>query len=91
MIRAVIKSHAAKERTGRHTGGGGILACILLALSYGASIVPVEAQQAKPTEYDVKAAYLSNFGRFVEWPAATETSPGTSDPAEPFNICVLGA
>jgi hypothetical protein len=38
----------------------------------------------KPTEYEVEAAYLSNFGRFVEWPQ----KPGTN--ADPFNICVYG-
>lgn len=42
----------------------------------------LEAQAAKPTEYEVQAAYLSNFGRFVEWPAAA--------PKDQFNVCVLG-
>jgi YfiR/HmsC-like len=40
--------------------------------------------QSSPTEYQVKAAYLYNFGKFVEWPAK-DTSSETS-----FNICVLG-
>lgn len=43
------------------------------------------AQPAKPSEYQVKAAYLLNFGKFVEWPA----KPGAA-PDEPFQICVLG-
>jgi hypothetical protein len=43
-------------------------------------------QTAKPTEYQVKAAYLANFVKFVEWPAGAIASPD-----EPFNICVLGA
>ena len=42
------------------------------------------AQQANPTEYQVKAAYLYNFGKFVDWPAKVAA---TSDF---FNICVLG-
>jgi len=42
------------------------------------------AQKAKPSEYQVKAAYLSNFGRFVEWPA--EVTAGDA----PFYVCVLG-
>ncbi len=42
------------------------------------------AQSSRPTEYEVKAAYLANFGRFVEWPAAREPAP------ESFNVCVLG-
>lgn len=36
-------------------------------------------------EYEVKAAFLLNFARFVEWPSLGETSPGA-----PFTICILG-
>jgi hypothetical protein len=43
------------------------------------------AQRPKPSDYDVKAAYLYNFGRFVEWPGKVETSQGGS-----FRVCVLG-
>lgn len=44
----------------------------------------VNAQKSNPTEYEVKAAYLFNFGRFVEWPARVTTA------GEVFSICVLG-
>ena len=44
----------------------------------------LHAQAPKPTEYEVEAAYLSNFGRFVEWPAR----PGAAN--DPFYVCVLG-
>lgn len=43
----------------------------------------MRAQQPKPQEYQVKAVYLYNFGRFIVWP----TSP--VDQA-PFTICILG-
>jgi len=43
------------------------------------------AQQPKPSEYQVKAAYLYNFGRFVKWPARTATGKDDS-----FAVCVLG-
>jgi hypothetical protein len=45
----------------------------------------LDAQQPKAGEYEVKSAYLLNFGRFVEW-------PGQPAPAEnqPFAVCVLG-
>jgi hypothetical protein len=36
------------------------------------------AQESPPTEYQIKAAFLFNFAKFVEWPApafAEETSP----------------
>jgi hypothetical protein len=45
----------------------------------------VSAQQAKPKEYEVKATYLYNFGRFVQWPANVAASTGDS-----FPICVIG-
>jgi len=38
------------------------------------------AQQAKPSEYQVKAAYLYNFGRFIKWPAGIAASKGDSFP-----------
>jgi hypothetical protein len=44
----------------------------------------LHAQTAKPTEYQVKAAYLVNFVKFIEWPRAS----GPAD--DPFAICVLG-
>jgi hypothetical protein len=43
----------------------------------------VNAQKSKPGEYQVKAAYLYNFGKFVEWPATVAKD-------ESFTICVLG-
>jgi hypothetical protein len=43
----------------------------------------VFAQGNKPTDYQVKAAYLYNFGRFVEWPPSSAKS-------DSFVVCVLG-
>lgn len=40
---------------------------------------------ATPTEYDVKAAFLYNFAKFVEWPPDT-----FKEPTAPFTVCVLG-
>jgi len=39
------------------------------------------AQTPQPTDSQVKAAYLYNFGKFVTWPASG---------AEVFQICILG-
>jgi hypothetical protein len=36
----------------------------------------------KPTQYEVEAAYLFNFGKFVGWPNTHASSP--------FLICILG-
>ncbi len=41
------------------------------------------SQDSKPTDYEVEAAYLSNFGRFIEWPQ--KPTPG-----EAFNVCIYG-
>ena len=40
---------------------------------------------AAPSEYQVKAVFLFNFGQFVEWPAASFDTPQA-----PFVICILG-
>jgi hypothetical protein len=62
----------------------GLAAFSLFSLFCG---VPcVHAQQPRANEFEVKAAYLYNFGRFVEWPE--ENAVGKN---ESFEICVLGA
>lgn len=54
------------------------LLCLLAA--------PAAAQIADQTvEYQVKAAFLLNFAKFVEWPANRFATPDS-----PFVICVLG-
>lgn len=44
---------------------------------------PGMAQPPRPTEYDVKAAYLLDFGKFVR-------HSGSPPPASSFDICILG-
>ncbi len=41
-------------------------------------------QQDRPTEFQVKAAYLYNFGKFAQWPANQNADHGQ------LEICVLG-
>jgi len=56
-----------------------------VTLVWALIVVPcLWAQGPKPTDYDVKAAYLYNFGRFVEWPDSVATK------SDSFNVCVLG-
>lgn len=59
----------------------------LTASVIGWMLCATMALQARgsPTEYDVKAAYLYQFGKFVEWPEGTMTHTGNI-----FMICVLG-
>ena len=48
---------------------------------------PTSAARAgeAPDEFALKAAFLFNFTRFVEWPATAFSSP-----EEPFRVCVVG-
>jgi hypothetical protein len=57
------------------------LLIILVALL---SLTSVVAAQQHPTESQVKAAYLYNFGKFVRWPADRPAPPTA------FEICILG-
>jgi hypothetical protein len=59
------------------------LLLVLLALLLYFAAVPLSAQQ-HPTESQVKAAYLYNFGKFVTWPA--DQTRG----AAALEMCVLG-
>jgi hypothetical protein len=43
------------------------------------------AQESKPGEYQVKAAFLYNFVKFVEWPDDKNAPTGRV-----INICILG-
>jgi len=43
------------------------------------------AQQSDPDEYQVKATYLYNFGKYVKWPASVPASK-----ADFFPVCVFG-
>lgn len=48
------------------------------------TVPSLRAQGSKPTDYQVKAAYLYNFGRFVEWPSKAAAQKDS------FTVCVLG-
>ena len=59
--------------------------CQLTLLALAAASVHLHAEGPVADEYPVKAAFLFNFAKFVEWPA--EAFKGTDDP---MTICVLG-
>ena len=74
--------------TGGATHGKRAFAIVLCALVIGLQAAPLLiAQDSQPQyqEYHVKAAYLSNLGRFVDWSSRPK---GAAD--EQFEICVLG-
>jgi hypothetical protein len=55
----------------------------LLALWLG--LAPIRAETGPPLEYRVKAAFLLNFAKFVEWPTEESTPPESQ-----LYICVIG-
>ncbi|MGH9744179.1 MAG: YfiR family protein [Candidatus Acidiferrum sp.] len=57
----------------------GAMACLF------SSAALLFSQPQKPSEYQVKATYLYNFGRFVKWPDSAPAGKGDS-----FSVCVLG-
>jgi hypothetical protein len=65
--------HAARDRPGR-VGSNWIFILLLWALVCTSTPRRIFAQQAA-SEYEVKAAYLFNFLKFVEWPADMSPSP----------------
>lgn len=59
------------------------LALALTVVAFSQCLVSALQAQQKPNEYQVKAAYLYNFGKFVTWSA-------TNGDADRFAICILG-
>jgi hypothetical protein len=80
--RADVLRCSPQGRKCRHLLCG--LAVVALALAL-VSPANVQGQRSKPTEYEVKATYLYNFTRFVDWPAKS-----TQAQSDSFSICVLG-
>jgi hypothetical protein len=64
---------------------GQFSALTLVALLLVSAPAPVWAQANPPLEYQVKAAFLLNFAKFVEWP--TDAFPGDK---APITFCVFG-
>lgn len=83
-----MKADKQITRGERRCGSRAFSACAVAALALaflGLASPEASAQENKPTEYRVKAVYLYNFGKFVQWPA------GTAPEAEnTFSICILG-
>jgi hypothetical protein len=64
----------------------GTLSLVLAGLLWSQASLPTRTGAgAASLEYQVKAAYLLNFTRYVEWPTDAIDAPG-----EPMSICVLG-
>lgn len=61
----------------------GRMAAVLLAAALLAGPVRAARSPEKDAEYGVKAAFLYNFAKFVDWPPS-------AFPERRFNLCILG-
>jgi hypothetical protein len=71
----------ARQRENRHR----IALYFLSIVAGGLCPAPVRADSTTPTEYEVKAAFIYNFAKYVRWPEAS-----TSETRKPFVIGVIG-
>ncbi len=69
---------------GLHRGKRSAMRLALACLVWTACSGLVLQAGESPSEYEVKAAYLYQFGKFVEWPSSK--LPGS----EGFSICTIG-
>ncbi|HEV2105009.1 MAG TPA: YfiR family protein [Candidatus Eisenbacteria bacterium] len=85
---ALLRTYAAPPGRAWPRGVGGLARVLVAAgltlLGLAAAVVLSRAQNG-PTEYEVKAALLYNFGVFTEWPASAFEGP-----ASPFVVGVVG-
>lgn len=67
------------------TNWGVLRVLILTGLLCSSTLLPSQnaAQTTQPTQNDVEAAYLYNFGKFVNWPKNAQKNR--------INICILGS
>ena len=77
----------AKRQRARSAGVGAVWVLLSLCLMLACSVLTHAVPAAEPIvdEYQVKAAFLFNFAKFVEWP-----TEAFSDPNAPLVITVFG-
>ena len=61
-----------------------LLLLLLLPILTLAPFFSTDALAAEASEYEVKAAFLYNFTKFVEWPVKADR------PDDTFDLCILG-
>lgn len=87
-----LLNHSSLAGNRRGSCANGCLLVLLLSMAAQAGATPPPASPIPATasaaqrEYQIKAVFLLNFARFVDWPAETFTSE-----TAPFEIGVLGS
>jgi len=88
MIRARgnAREHESRSRSTRialrRALIGGLAGAVLLCAAW---ISPARAQANPSVEYQVKAAFLLNFAKFIDWPESA-----FRDPKAPITVCIFG-
>jgi len=82
-MRVQRQNSSSNARAGPRRCGGGSLRTVIFSLLPVLAACAAGAQAL--SEYQVKAAFLLNFTKFIEWPAESFASTDS-----PLNICILG-
>ncbi len=77
-----MRSNSKKNRERSFTSL--VLAGMLVLLALISVVTCSDAAQGPPGEYEVKAAFIFNFFKFVEWPVPS-LGPGNT-----INLCIFG-
>jgi hypothetical protein len=74
------------NRGGRNSGADIRRSAVILVFALASFVAPPAVKPAERSlEYEVKAAFLLNFTKFVDWPESAFTDAGS-----PIEICILG-
>jgi hypothetical protein len=60
-----------------------LLLCLIVLCGAAVDFDRATAKELSFPEYEIKATFLLNFGKFIEWPV--------TPPSSCFHICILGA
>lgn len=85
IFRRNVRLHNSLSALSRSVRKSRLYPCLLAASFFLQPSFPLYSAAADALEYDVKAAFLLNFTKFISWPP---TAFATAD--APFLICILG-
>lgn len=87
MIDSLTDSRRRRNRRGLWLSKriAGVLAAVVISFFMLTASIPVNAEPPAFDEYTIKAGFLFNFAKFVEWPAEV-----FKDPQSPMVICIIG-
>jgi hypothetical protein len=80
---AMITKRFFSPCTGRKKAAPAV--CLALAIVVFGVAAPGPSVAEIPAEYQIKAAFVHNIARFVQWPVGT-----LADPEKPFGLYILG-